>query len=179
MKLLVVNDPAGDFELMADSSLVLPGRPAFMPDIQEVACWQAQPMVAVRVSRLGKSVGRKFASRYYDALTLALRLMPVDAAGCEMKGIASLVDFGLVTGQWTDIEAVADGGEVAFGDDKCKLGPVRDLADSMIVGVSRMATLKIGDILLSRLPLAAQRVEPGMKVCLTLGDLPLLEAKIR
>ena len=178
MKLLVVNDSAGDFELMADSALVLSGRPVFVPDIPEVASWQAQPMVAVRVSRLGKSVGRKFASRYYDALTLALRLMPLDADGREMKGIASLVDFGLAVGQWTDVETMTEG-EVSFGDDRCNLGAVSELAHDMIVGVSRMATLKIGDILLSRLPLAPRGVEPGTKVSLALGDSPLLETKIR
>ena len=64
MKIIVVDSLApATFELIADSAVTLPGRPMFLPDIPEVDSWVALPLLGVRLCRLGKTVGEKFAPR--------------------------------------------------------------------------------------------------------------------
>ena len=56
---------------LADTTLTTHGKPVFVPDwggkCNAVLC------VAVRISRLGKSIPQRFAKRYYDALSLAVK----------------------------------------------------------------------------------------------------------
>lgn len=56
--------------LKGDSALLVNRKPFFVPDNAErpVAC----PCLVVRVSRLGKCISESFATRYYDAVALAL-----------------------------------------------------------------------------------------------------------
>ena len=51
----------------ADSALLKPGRPFFVPDDMGRIDYEAE--VVVRICRLGKSIPTRFAHRYYDALT--------------------------------------------------------------------------------------------------------------
>lgn len=60
--------------LIADSALISAGRPVFLPDF--AGQWRARIYLTYRISRLGKSIKPRFAYRYYDAVTLALRLIP-------------------------------------------------------------------------------------------------------
>lgn len=156
MKILEVDLAANPYavRLIADSALTLPGKPTFIPDLPEVASWMLKPYIAVRISRLGKCIALRFADRYHDSFTPACRLVPIDSHGSVITAIDSVLDFGVTIGRWSDHPVAETVGLSFSGADShidSRLHP--DTVRQAIQWVSRLATLKMGDILL--LPLDA------------------------
>lgn len=150
MKLIEIL-PDGDALFHPDPWLLLPGRPMFFPDFG--SGWHIRPRVAIRICRLGKGVNAKFASRYYDALTLALTL-EADNYGVP-AGLVASFDAMTVCGEWIAPEEFAGLGEVSV--DAPGASPfhlVADLSavDRAIEAISLHTTIKMGDILLLPLP---------------------------
>ena len=56
--------------MKADSTLLKDGKPLFVPHFTQ--CLVGTFHVAVRICRLGKSIPRRFAHRYYDAVTVGI-----------------------------------------------------------------------------------------------------------
>ena len=134
-------------EVAPDSALVLPGRPLFIPDF--TSSWIGQLYPAVRISRLGKNIGVKFASRYYDAVTVMLRLMPLQTR-TELEsingpmGLLCAFDNAIAIGQWQP--AGTPQWHVACGNLTFTVDPASFLIDETIAQISRFTTLKMGDI---------------------------------
>lgn len=177
MKLLVINNGGAEIEVMADSALTLPGRPTFIPDLPQVSRWRLQPLMAVKVSRLGKCVSLKFAGRYFDAFTMAFRLVPCNSDGEPLRGIASVIDFGLTIGEWQPIcnEKLM----CRFDQAVCEVELIERTAAETVANVSQLATLKIGDVLL--IPADAQwcEAELGSTHTAVAGQTTVLEMKLR
>lgn len=139
-------------ELIADSAIVLPPHPLFLPDFD--AEWEARISPAYRIGRLGKSIALKFAPRYIDGYTLALRLVPLGvdrdlrSAGLP-RGVEGLFDSAVTLGRWTEI---ADGTvpaefEISWGERKVSIEDHFDAACRALESVSRYATVKTGDVI--------------------------------
>ena len=56
--------------LKADSSLLKDHKPFFIPD--DLGRIEYETEVVVRINKLGKTVSERFASRYYDAVTVGI-----------------------------------------------------------------------------------------------------------
>ena len=88
--------------LKGDSSLLVNRKPFFIPD------WSAdirmRPCVVLRVSRLGKNIAAKFATRYYDAVAPAFNIYAADvlATGDWVKAWG--FDYALPLGSFIDLE---------------------------------------------------------------------------
>lgn len=180
MKLLVCSFAGRgvEVEVLADSSLTLPGRPTFLPDLPEVDSWKVVPMVAVRVSRLGKGVAGKFVSRYHDAVTVACRLLPFGADGELMKGIASVIDYGLTLGNWVPAASEASV-RLQCGKAAVEWAAESEAVRASIVELSRLATLKIGDVILLPFPGAeAMEATVGTKITAKADDAEILTLRI-
>ena len=54
----------------ADSALLKDGKPFFIPEFAEPCTYQVE--LVVRICRLGKSIPERFASRYYDGVTVGI-----------------------------------------------------------------------------------------------------------
>lgn len=167
----VVIPPAVD--VIVDSAIVLPGRPLFLPDC--APGWTVRLYVAVRVSRLGKGVSAKFAPRYYDSLTLALRLMP--QGWPETGGLDGLFDNALALGQW--LPATEDPITIAYGNTSLTITPAELLTDEAVATVSTYATIKQGDVIMPcSLPVQLS-VALGDTVACTLNGSSCLTVRIR
>lgn len=144
---------------MADSALGRNRLPVFLPEnIEEL---ESRLMLAVRISRLGKDIARKFAGRYYDALAVA---MVTEAKEPSRRDALSLVaDNACVTGEWAEIRP--EGGDIAYGVTVTAFSsPLRDSRiletktasitglkekiDTAIAEISKGVTFKTGDMLL-------------------------------
>ncbi len=148
MKLISCN-PGEGFEIIADSALVLPGRPTFIPDLPDAESWVAELLIAARISRLGKSISPKFAHRFHDCITLVARLVPIGNDGSRIKGIMSAMDFGVTLGEWIDRPQPDNRNiEITFAGEKFPLENLTEQINSAIVNLSRFSTLKMGDVLL-------------------------------
>lgn len=175
MKIIAVNIPAGaqldrdsapSVTLYPDSALLTANRPLFLPDFMTGAAVYAAP--ALRISRLGKNIAPRFASRYYDSVTVAtltdipslgdpLRLRP-ESAGRPGGDLANAIEGAVAVGEWLqpaetlEISAVSaiDGGSVMM---TAGLDRFNDTAAKAIALLSRYMTLKMGDIVIPcRLP---------------------------
>ncbi|MBO5455038.1 MAG: hypothetical protein J6A20_00815 [Muribaculaceae bacterium] len=140
------NLPVLDIEIHPDSTVVMSGRPLFLPeDGKEMI---AEGHIAVRISRLGKNISAKFASRYYDAVTVMLRVIPADGVPEGMEGVYSAMDASSVMGVWHECELIAAPFKVTL-DGKCfDFAPLSKDIDALIHDISRYITLKIGDVLM-------------------------------
>lgn len=90
--------------LKGDSSLLVNRKPFFVPDWSEDI--KVTPCIVLRVSRLGKNIGVRFADRYYDGVAYGLNMQAADfvAKGDWTRGWA--FDYSMVVG--TSTETAAD-----------------------------------------------------------------------
>lgn len=142
--------------LMADSSLLKDGKPLFLPDFAEE--FIAHPALVVRINRLGKNIAKRFAPRYYDAVTVGLC---VEARGFrdtqKLSGSQSVVnafDGAAILGDFIEMEHIDDINNLSFSvsqnDSEVAVINSQDLlndVDSLIEELSKYFTFKIGDIL--------------------------------
>lgn len=127
--------------LATDSAAVLPGRPLFLPET--AAAWNFAISPAVRISRLGKSIPRRFAHEHFDAITLVGRVYPQGLPAVSPWSAA--VDSSYALGLWipptdaTEAETTlpCESGSIPFP---------ADTAENAIAVLSRLFTLKNGDI---------------------------------
>lgn len=94
--------------LKSDSSLLVNRKPLFVPDA--VSDLQALPCRVLRVSRLGKCIAHKFASRYYDAVAQGIDFFAADTlreAKAAGKPWTEAVAFenSLAVGEWIPVES--------------------------------------------------------------------------
>ena len=104
MKIICFSRIDGELKMVlkGDSCILNNQKPFFIPDWSDDV--RMTPCVAVRVSRLGKNIGARFAERYYDAVALALN---IHAADYMVKGDwtrAWAFDFSLPIGPWMAVE---------------------------------------------------------------------------
>jgi len=137
-----------DAELMADSAIVLPGRPLFLPDFDSE--WLCRAYLCVRISRLGKNISVKFAPRYFDAVTVALRVVPLNISRAlkdsgHGAGIMGLFDGALEFGEW---RSPAENMIVEALGQKVNIDGMLKMASETVSAVSEYCTLKTGDVIM-------------------------------
>lgn len=177
-------DETARIDLLADSSILPSGRPLFVPDWARG--FVATAAVAVRVSRLGKCIAHRFATRYWDAITGCLVTEGVDGDGCRVAhGALSLAhDGALLLGQMLERDMLsvpaptlrwAVSGEVIA---EVPLDVVRDITDATISQVSQYMTLKMGDLLCFSLGVSHELVM-GRDTTIALDGQAVLKTNIR
>lgn len=171
--------PAGPFPraaIIPDSAIILPGRPLFVPDFTD--SWRAEILPAVRISRLGKGMAERFAPRYYDAVTLLMRLCPPP----EFEGgLASAFDGAIMLGSWIPAGDVDLGAPLVIraGEEEWAVAPADLGLDSAIAAIGQLMTLRNGDIIgPAALPLAVNPA-PGVIVEAALNGRAALRASLK
>ncbi len=131
-----------------DSAVTRDWRPVFLPD--SGSPWTGRLLPAYRISRLGKNIPERFATRYFDALTLAVIAFP--APGTIPPALALTVDGAIALGKWIEIptqtletDAVHTirhaGVTTTFSDSSISIYRAIHI-------LSRCMTLKTGDIII-------------------------------
>ena len=166
MKIISFNDIDGKVKMIlkGDSSLLVNRKPFFIPD------WSTDirmtPCVVLRISRLGKNIGAKFAPRYYDAVALGLNIYAADmqAAGDWTRGWA--FDYSLPLGKWIPIED----------------NPWQDLIINMneaVAEASQVMTLRQGDMIVINRQVASRALEPEEVIQIENNNEEILYCKIK
>ncbi|MCM1293688.1 MAG: fumarylacetoacetate hydrolase family protein [Bacteroides sp.] len=188
MKALLIDRTAGQLlamppaiTVMADSAITPPGRPVFLPDFSQQ--WSAEFYLCVKVSRLGKDIAPKFASRYFESVTVAMRLVPdtllMELAEAERpEGAAVIFDNALTLGQWIGADELTDETTITVGDATQSIGSVKEIAVETIAAVSAYCTLKTGDLLLAIRPADRISVQAGMALTASIDGRQLLSVKL-
>ncbi len=176
---LVSLSSSPDIDIHPDSALILPGRPLFMPEWGEG--WVASLHPSVRIGRLGKNIARKFASRYYDGVSLSLRVALRECSGLE--GVLSGMDSSLVNGAWLPAAHAQDGATVQVSVSDVPVfesvsEPIAPTVDEVIAKVSEYMTLKMGDVIM--LPPIAEPVDlkEGSRIAVSLDGETVVDLRI-
>ena len=146
----------------ADSALLKDKKPFFIPDFMGRIDYEAE--VAVRISRLGKTIPERFAHRYYDAVTVGIdftarELQQKLRANGEPWDLCKGFDGSAALGEWVSVDKFRDVQALHFHLDingnTVQEGRTSDMLfsiDSLIAYISRFFTLKTGDILFTGTP---------------------------
>lgn len=152
--------------LKADSALLKPGKPFFVPDHFGRIDYEAE--VVVRICRLGKNIPVRFASRYYDAMTVGIDFTARDLQRKASQNgqpwtISKGFDGAAAIGEWR--EAMAS---VRFRLDRngetMQQGCTDDMLysiDETISYISQFFTLKTGDLLYTGTPAGVGPIQIG------------------
>lgn len=185
MKLMIVNrtlgDPlcdAPDTVIATDSSIVLPKNPYFVPDNGHKYILEAAP--AFKINRLGKTIGQRFSHRYYDAITIVLRAMPVIDGKPMRNGSAiyTACDAAVVRGEWIE-NFSRDNLTFALADKSVTVSFDDLKIDETLAMLSNSFSLKMGDIISPcALPLSTEP-EIGSRVEARINDIQTINLKIR
>ncbi len=174
--------------LMADSSLLKDGKPLFLPDFAER--FTARPSLVVRINRLGKNIAKRFAPRYYDAVTVGLC---IEASGlkdtsklAEVCSITHSFDGSAVLGEFVPIKNLHIEGNEVFSVTLNEGDPITtrlcDMTmdiDSLIEELSKYYTFKIGDILFTGYGNKCFDLSINDTIIGNLGNTELLHFKVK
>lgn len=154
MKILLFNREISDnlinpdnLTLVADSALMHPGNPLFIPEFAPDYILDIMP--AAIINRLGKTISRKFAPRYYSNITFLMRLVPVIDGKPVRNGSAMTTTFdnAIIQGKPFNLEALPDIFTIKCGELQFTINKSQLHFDQAIEIISRNMTLKIGDII--------------------------------
>lgn len=172
--------------IMPDSAIVRSGNPFFVPDFDSK--FSAFPALAVKISRLGKSVAPKFAHRYYHEVTAAVTIratnllqklreagMPWDKAAIFDK-CCMIGDFKAIDDNWypDSIRAVIGSESYTFIETDLK-----EQIDTVISAISQDNILKIGDIVIIPLTPDGTHLKPLIDIHAAINNETLLEIKVK
>lgn len=152
----------------ADSSLLKDRKPFFIPD--ELGTIEYEAEIVVRVCRLGKSISERFASRYYDAVTVGIDFTARDLLRkLSQQGLpwdmSKSFDGAAALGEWVSKDKFLDIQRLRFhldvnGETKQE-GCTSDMiykVDEIISYISRFFTLKTGDLIYTGCPVSGTPV---------------------
>jgi 2-keto-4-pentenoate hydratase/2-oxohepta-3-ene-1,7-dioic acid hydratase in catechol pathway len=172
-----------------DSSLLKNNKPFFLPGFSENIHYEVE--VVVKISKLGKSISSKFASRYFDELTLGIDITARDlqsrqsAAGYPWE-ISKGFDGAAPVGSFIPVSVAGDAFNLDFRlEINGKIVQQSNTSDmifninEIIEYVSRFFTLKTGDLIFTGTPSGVGQLHKNDHLVAYLGDKPLLDFRIK
>ena len=148
--------------LKPDSALLKDHKPFFIPDWSQQVDYETE--LVVRICRLGKGIPKRFAHRYYDAVTLGIDFTARDVQKrMRPQGLPWLLSKGFdgsaAIGDWVEVCKFKDVQQLNFHLDingkTVQTGYSGDMLfsiDELIEYISTYFTLKTGDIIFTGTP---------------------------
>lgn len=150
------------FFMKPDSALVIRNRPFFYPEFSREVHHELE--VVLKISRLGRSIQERFASRYYMELALGIDFTARDLqAEMKSKGlpweIAKGFDYSAPVSEFLPVSAFNNVHEMDFNlklnGKVVQQGNTKDMIfsfEKIIAYVSQFVTLKTGDLIFTGTP---------------------------
>lgn len=148
--------------LKPDTAILLKGQPFFIPEFSQDVHHEVE--VLVRINRIGKHIQPKFASKYYDEISLGIDFTARDLqAQLKAKGLpwekAKGFDGAAVVGKWIAKQELPSVDKLNFALSKnnetvqeSNTALMLWKIDELIAYISQFFTLKIGDIIFTGTP---------------------------
>ncbi|MBN1145035.1 MAG: fumarylacetoacetate hydrolase family protein [Bacteroidales bacterium] len=177
------------FFMKPDSALLLRNKPFFYPDFSSEVHYETE--VVLKISRLGKSIQRQFASRYYQTVGLGIDFTARDLQDeCKKAGhpweIAKAFDQSAVINIFVPLDTLPDRNALNFqleiNDKTVQKGNTKDMIfsfDEIIAYVSTFITLKTGDLIFTGTPAGVGPVKQGDHLVASLEGRVMLDFHIR
>jgi acylpyruvate hydrolase len=187
-----LNNPVPDepvFFMKPDSSLLINNKPFFLPNFSKEIHHEVE--IVIKLSRLGKNIQQKFASRYYNEVTVGIDFTARDLQRiCKEKGkpweIAKGFDGSAVLGEFISLSELENQHEIDFKLEingiPVQKGNTRDMLfsfDRIIEYVSQFVTLKMGDIIYTGTPAGVGPVKINDRLAAYLEEKKLLDFMVK
>ena len=155
----------------ADSALLTGGKPFFVPAFTQRCDYETE--LVVRVCRLGRSIAKRWAHRYYDQVTVGIDFTARDLQQrLREKGlpweISKGFDGSAVIGEMQPLGNYADVQDLHFRLEKngetVQRGHTADMifkVDEIVSYISQFFTLKMGDLIFTGTPVGVGPVKEG------------------
>lgn len=153
MNIIVKTYDGGRICCRPDTSWEREDKDLYVPDNIHGYMWT--PVLFARISKAGKCIGRRYASRYYDAVNYGMLLYPYDLLDSSPYGIAaascadhtSVLPFPMYNpvtlDDGTNVYSVLKDGEEIFST----YAGSRSIIEDALSEASAVVSLRIGDIL--------------------------------
>jgi 2-keto-4-pentenoate hydratase/2-oxohepta-3-ene-1,7-dioic acid hydratase in catechol pathway len=175
--------------LKPDSSILKNNKPFFLPDFSENIHYEVE--VVIKISKLGKGISAKFASRYYDELTLGIDITARDIQARQAKAgmpweLSKCFDGAAPVGTFIPVSSVSDMNNLDFrleiNDRVVQKSNTSDMIfsfDQIVEYVSKFFTLKTGDLIFTGTPPGVGQLKKNDNLVAWLGEKPLLDFRIK
>lgn len=173
------------YYLKADTALLRNNDAFYIPD--GVGRIVAAPHIVLKVSRIAKCIGERFAARCIDGVMGGVTFTAIDRLNeARSKGLPwdEAVGFDHSSALSLDTlsrDAMLEGATLYINDKECariKLGDMRFSVDKIVSHLSERMTLRIGDLIYLGSPTEFE-VKAGDNYRLTIGDNTLLNFDIK
>lgn len=177
------------FFIKPDTCLLRNNQPFYYPEFTKDLQYEVE--VVIRINRLGRCINKRFAHRYYDAVSLGIDLTARDLQrDCKQKGlpweIAKAFDYSAPIGDFISKEDFADIGNIDFRLEKndvvVQQGNTRDMIfgyDELIDYISKYVTFRIGDLMYTGTPAGVGPVHIGDRLKGFLNDRLMFDFIVR
>jgi 2-keto-4-pentenoate hydratase/2-oxohepta-3-ene-1,7-dioic acid hydratase in catechol pathway len=175
--------------MKSDSSLLKDGKPFFIPDFSKEVHYETE--IVVKIDRLGKNIGERFAHRYYNEVTVGIDFTARDlqrklrSQGLPWE-ISKAFDNSAVVGSFLPLSHLGDISKLSFHLDingkKVQEGYTGDMlftVDRIVAYVSQFFTLKIGDLIFTGTPVGVGPVSIDDHLQGYIGEHKLLDFFVR
>jgi 2-keto-4-pentenoate hydratase/2-oxohepta-3-ene-1,7-dioic acid hydratase in catechol pathway len=171
-----------------DTALLKDGKPFYLPCFSSDMQYEAG--IVVKISRLGKSISKRFARRYYSEATVGVDMTARDLQQVfRQEGLpwelSKSFDNSAVIGDFIPLEGLEintlpfhldiDGKTVQ----ESNTALMNWKTDELIEYVSRFITLKMGDLIFTGTPAGGGKAEIGNHLQGYIGDKKLLDFQIK
>jgi 2-keto-4-pentenoate hydratase/2-oxohepta-3-ene-1,7-dioic acid hydratase in catechol pathway len=177
------------FFMKPDSSLLIKNRPFFLPDFSQEIHFEVE--LVLKINRIGKNIGEKFAHRYYSEIGLGIDFTARDIQRrCKEKGlpweIAKSFDASAVLGKFLSKDSFSEIDNIEFslkknGEEvqKGNSGNMIFSFDETIAYISRFCTLKMGDLIYTGTPAGVGQVKIDDRLEGYLGEQKMFDFMIK
>ena len=177
------------FFMKPDSALVIRNRPFFYPDFSNDIHHEIE--VVIKINRLGRSIEKKFASRYFSEIALGVDFTARDLQSeCKKNGlpweIAKGFDYSAPVSRFLPVKDFADLHNLNFyldiNGNRVQTGNTSEMIfsfEDIIAYVSRFITLKTGDLIFTGTPAGVGPVKQGDRLTASLEGINLLDFPVK
>jgi 2-keto-4-pentenoate hydratase/2-oxohepta-3-ene-1,7-dioic acid hydratase in catechol pathway len=185
---LILREPT--LFMKPDTSLLKDGKPFYIPDF--TSDMQYETEIVVKINRLGKSISKLFAHRYYNEITVGIDMTARDLQRKLKENglpweISKSFDNSAVVGNFINLEEQGlsiDALPFHLEIDKQTVqeGHTSEMifkVDEIIAYISRFVTLKMGDLIYTGTPCGVGNVKIDNHLQGYIGNMKLLDFYIK
>jgi 2-keto-4-pentenoate hydratase/2-oxohepta-3-ene-1,7-dioic acid hydratase in catechol pathway len=175
--------------LKPDSSILKNNKPFFLPDFSTNIHYEVE--VVIKISKLGKGISARFASRYFDEVTLGIDITARDLQKRQAEAgmpweISKCFDGSAPLGSFIPVTSIKNTGDIDFRLDINGKTVQESNTSDMIFGfneiieyVSKFFTLKTGDLIFTGTPPGVGQLNKNDNLVAYLNNVPLLDFLIK
>ena len=176
--------------MKSDASLLKDGKPFYIPDFSSEMQYEAE--IVVRINRLGKNIAQRFATRYFDEVTVGVDMTAIDLLQRLRKNglpweLGKSFDNSAIVGEFVQLENLDEkidnlSFHLDINEKTVQQGNTSEMIfkiAEIIEYVSKFVTLKIGDLIFTGTPVGVGNVNINDHLQGFIGEKKLLDFYVK